>query len=57
MVLVVISFVLLVLLSISTISAQTYAQHQIRINGAGATFPLPLIDTWKMQYQIVDPFY
>jgi phosphate transport system substrate-binding protein len=55
MVLVVISFVLLVLLSISTISAQTYGQDQIRINGAGATFPLPLIDIWKMQYQIVDP--
>jgi phosphate transport system substrate-binding protein len=55
MILIVISFVLLVLLSISTISAQTYGQGQIRINGAGATFPLPLIDTWKMQYQIVDP--
>jgi phosphate transport system substrate-binding protein len=25
------------------------------INGAGATFPFPLIDTWRVQYQSVNP--
>ncbi|AIC16347.1 phosphate ABC transporter substrate-binding protein PstS [Nitrososphaera viennensis] len=32
-----------------------YAQGQIVIDGAGATFPFPLIDTWRVQYQKVDP--
>jgi phosphate transport system substrate-binding protein len=27
----------------------------IIINGAGATFPFPLIDTWRVQYQSVNP--
>jgi phosphate transport system substrate-binding protein len=27
----------------------------ITINGAGATFPFPLIDTWRVEYQSVDP--
>src|SRR5690349_4732371 len=27
----------------------------ITINGAGATFPFPLIDTWRVQYQKVQP--
>jgi phosphate ABC transporter phosphate-binding protein len=26
------------------------AQNSITINGAGATFPFPLIDTWRVQY-------
>ncbi|MEO9295605.1 MAG: phosphate ABC transporter permease subunit PstC [Nitrososphaera sp.] len=27
----------------------------ITINGAGATFPFPLIDTWRNEYQKIDP--
>src|SRR3712207_2320527 len=27
----------------------------ITINGAGATFPFPLIDTWRVEYQSVSP--
>lgn len=29
--------------------------QNIIINGAGATFPFPLIDTWRVQYQSVNP--
>lgn len=36
-------------------SAKAYAQGQIAINGAGATFPFPLIDTWRVEYQDVQP--
>ena len=32
----------------------SFAQ-QITINGAGATFPFPLIDTWRVEYQSVNP--
>jgi len=45
-----------ILLSTSTImSASVYAQSAITINGAGATFPFPLIDTWRVDYQKVKP--
>jgi phosphate transport system substrate-binding protein len=27
----------------------------ITLNGAGATFPFPLIDTWRVEYQLVNP--
>src|SRR5918999_506562 len=30
-------------------------QGQITINGAGATFPFPLVDTWRVEYQNVNP--
>jgi phosphate transport system substrate-binding protein len=33
----------------------SYAQGQIAINGAGATFPFPLIDSWRVEYQKVKP--
>src|SRR5574339_20139 len=39
--------------NLPTILEQTYAQ--ITINGAGATFPFPLIDTWRVEYQNVKP--
>ncbi|AFU57922.1 ABC phosphate uptake transporter, substrate-binding protein [Candidatus Nitrososphaera gargensis Ga9.2] len=32
-----------------------FAQNPVTINGAGATFPYPLIDTWRTQYQSVEP--
>src|SRR5690349_22740185 len=28
---------------------------QVTINGAGATFPFPLIDTWRVEYKKVNP--
>ncbi len=31
------------------------AQTQVTLNGAGATFPFPLIDTWRVEYQKVNP--
>ena len=36
-------------------SGAVYAQKSITINGAGATFPFPLIDTWRVDYQKVQP--
>jgi phosphate transport system permease protein/phosphate transport system substrate-binding protein len=36
-------------------SAKAYAQQNITINGAGATFPFPLIDTWRVEYPNVQP--
>lgn len=46
-----------ILLSMSTIlSGAVYAQNATTtINGAGATFPFPLIDTWRVDYQKVQP--
>ncbi len=46
-----------ILLSMSTIlSGGIYAQNATTtINGAGATFPFPLIDTWRVDYQKVQP--
>ncbi|HET6715496.1 MAG TPA: substrate-binding domain-containing protein, partial [Nitrososphaeraceae archaeon] len=45
-----------ILLATSTIMTGTvYAQGAITINGAGATFPFPLIDTWRVDYQKVKP--
>lgn len=38
-----------------TMSAKAFAQTNITINGAGATFPFPLIDTWRVEYQKVNP--
>jgi phosphate transport system permease protein/phosphate transport system substrate-binding protein len=41
---------------VSTIASQrSFAQAQVTINGAGATFPFPLIDTWRVAYQKVHP--
>ncbi|MBV9177288.1 MAG: phosphate ABC transporter substrate-binding protein PstS [Nitrososphaeraceae archaeon] len=41
----------------ATTVAKSYAQQgQVTtINGAGATFPFPLIDTWRVEYQKVKP--
>ena len=46
-----------ILLSMSTIlSGAVHAQNATTtINGAGATFPFPLIDTWRVDYQKVQP--
>jgi phosphate transport system substrate-binding protein len=31
------------------------AQKRLELNGAGATFPFPLIDTWRVEYQKIKP--
>src|SRR5215208_3847883 len=36
-------------------SSNTGASNTITINGAGATFPFPLIDTWRTEYQKIRP--
>ena len=41
---------LLVPVYVNSVNAQ-----QVTINGAGATFPFPLIDTWRVEYKIVNP--
>ena len=44
------------LFATSTImSGVAYGQNAVTINGAGATFPFPLIDTWRVEYQKVKP--
>jgi len=37
------------------LSSVSFAQRQIELNGAGATFPFPLIDTWRVEYQKIRP--
>jgi phosphate transport system substrate-binding protein len=39
----------------TNILMKAYAQGQVTINGAGATFPFPLIDTWRVDYKNVKP--
>src|SRR5215467_10029466 len=34
-----------------TASSKSFAQGQVTLNGAGATFPFPLLDTWRVAYQ------
>ena len=36
-------------------SGNLLAQGPVTLNGAGATFPFPLIDTWRVEYQTVEP--
>jgi phosphate transport system permease protein/phosphate transport system substrate-binding protein len=39
----------------ASFSSNLFAQGLVTINGAGATFPFPLLDTWRVEYQTVDP--
>jgi phosphate transport system substrate-binding protein len=39
----------------ASFSSNLFAQGPVTLNGAGATFPFPLIDTWRVEYQTVDP--
>jgi phosphate transport system substrate-binding protein len=48
-------FVLMIAIMPVNMAIRSYAQGQITINGAGATFPFPLIDSWRVQYQKVKP--
>src|SRR6476661_9182931 len=44
-----------VLISLGISSINTAHAQQVTINGAGATFPFPLIDTWRVEYKKVNP--
>jgi phosphate transport system permease protein/phosphate transport system substrate-binding protein len=37
------------------VKAHAQIQNKITLNGAGATFPFPLIDTWRVEYQKIKP--
>src|SRR5918996_3582089 len=39
----------------ASFSSNLFAQGPVTINGAGATFPFPLLDSWRVEYQAVDP--
>jgi phosphate transport system permease protein/phosphate transport system substrate-binding protein len=39
----------------ASLSSNIFAQGPLTLNGAGATFPFPLIDTLRVEYQTVDP--
>ena len=39
----------------ASFSSNLFAQGSVTINGAGATFPFPLLDTWRVEYQTVEP--
>ena len=39
----------------ASFSSNLFAQEPVTINGAGASFPFPLLDTWRVEYQTVEP--
>jgi phosphate transport system substrate-binding protein len=39
----------------ATLLPAAFAQKSVAVNGAGATFPFPLIDTWRIEYKKVNP--
>jgi phosphate transport system permease protein/phosphate transport system substrate-binding protein len=47
--------ILVLLVAPLTMSAKAFAQGTITLDGAGATFPFPLIDTWRVEYENVEP--
>jgi phosphate transport system substrate-binding protein len=50
-----IAVAMLSIMIVSASASKSYSQRQLTINGAGATFPFPLIDTWRVAYQKVHP--
>jgi phosphate transport system substrate-binding protein len=46
---------LVAVMATTTMSMKVFAQGQITLNGAGATFPFPLIDTWRVEYKNIKP--
>ena len=44
-----------IIISLGIISINTAHAQQVTINGAGATFPFPLIDNWRVEYKKVNP--
>ena len=41
--------------SLGSTTQRVWAQNSLTINGAGATFPFPLIDTWRVEYAKENP--
>lgn len=54
LILIAIAILSTMIISVS-VSQKSSAQGQVTLNGAGATFPFPLIDTWRVAYQKVHP--
>ena len=52
---VVLSSTMIILPETLSVKAHAQIQDKITLNGAGATFPFPLIDTWRVEYQKVKP--
>jgi phosphate transport system substrate-binding protein len=52
--LIVVALLSTVIISVSA-SQKSFAQGQVTLNGAGSTFAFPLIDTWRVAYQKVNP--
>ena len=46
---------LMLILIIPTTSLNTFAQSAINLNAGGATFPFPLIDKWRVEYNKIHP--
>ncbi len=44
-----------IIASLLAFAVQGAAHGQVHLTGAGATFPFPLIDTWRVEYQKVRP--
>lgn len=44
-----------ILITSSFVSPLALAQNQFTITGAGATFPFPLIDLWRVEYNKIHP--
>ena len=48
-------FTLMLILIVPATSLPAMAQSSISLNAAGATFPFPLIDTWRVEYAKLHP--
>ena len=46
---------LAILIPLMINSVNSVHAQKVTINGAGATFPFPLIDTWRVEYKKVNP--
>ena len=51
----IIAGILVAILALPMLSVYAQGASQIVIDGAGATFPFPLIDTWRVQYTKENP--
>jgi phosphate transport system substrate-binding protein len=49
----ILSSAIIILPETTSVKAHAQIQNKITLNGAGATFPFPLIDTWRVEYQKV----
>jgi phosphate ABC transporter phosphate-binding protein len=49
------AFAIVAILVVSFVSQAAIAQNQYTITGAGATFPFPLIDLWRVKYNEEHP--